>query len=67
MTIEKDMLCVSHNKNMRRFIQGKELRVSFSKWLDTLPLETHYDLALVSFSDFDNIDKLQEKSVNWRV
>ena len=68
MTIESDMLCVSHNKNMRKYIEGKQLRVSFGKWIDTLPMKLRREIVIVSLKDFnsENIDQLKQDATEWR-
>tara|TARA_R100001086_G_C11651840_1_gene207598 strand:- start:40 stop:282 length:243 start_codon:yes stop_codon:yes gene_type:complete len=64
----KTLLCISHNKNLRKFIEGKELRVSFCKWIDTLPMKLQQELVIVSLKDFnsENIDQLKQEAIEWR-
>ena len=68
MTIESSMLCVSHNKNMRKYVDGKQLRVSFGKWIDTLPMKLRREIVIVSLKDFnsENIDQLKQDATEWR-
>jgi|TARA_Y100000310_G_scaffold282630_1_gene303991 hypothetical protein len=64
----KTLLCISHNKNLRKFIEGKELRVSFGEWIDTLPMKLRQELVIVSLKDFnsENIDQLKQEAIEWR-